>query len=133
MSLVKWVELQQRGDERGYLTIIEARKNIPFDIKRIYFLTSLSSDMPRGFHAHHQLEQLAVCVAGSCEVLLDNGYKKERVKLQGPDRALRIEPKVWHEMYGFSKDCVFLVVASEVYDEADYIRDYQLFLEQVKS
>ena len=132
MSLIKFIELNQRGDERGYLTVIEAQNNIPFDIKRVYFLTSLSSDLPRGFHAHKELEQLAVCLVGSCKVMLDNGKVKEWVTLDSPSKALRIEPRIWHEMHDFSKDCVFLVVASDFYDETDYIRDYQLFLEQAK-
>ncbi|WP_445427657.1 sugar 3,4-ketoisomerase [Alishewanella sp. HL-SH05] len=132
MSLIKFIELNQRGDERGYLTVIEAQNNIPFNIKRVYFLTSLSPDLPRGFHAHKELEQLAVCLVGSCKVMLDNGKVKEWVTLDSPSKALRIEPRIWHEMHDFSKDCVFLVVASDFYDETDYIRDYQLFLEQAK-
>lgn len=129
MNLVKWVDLQQRGDERGYLTVMEAEKNIPFEIRRVYFLTSLSTDLPRGFHAHKQLEQLAVCVVGSCNMLLNNGCEEECVMLDSPAKALRIEPMVWHEMRDFSDDCVFLVLASEHYDESDYIRDYETFKE----
>jgi UDP-2-acetamido-3-amino-2,3-dideoxy-glucuronate N-acetyltransferase len=132
MSLVKWVNLQQRGDERGYLTVIGAQKDIPFTIKRVYYLTSLSKDLSRGFHAHKQLEQLAVCVAGSCEVLLDNGHEKDSVTLDSPGKALRIEPMVWHEMHDFSENCVFLVLADEHFDESDYIRDYSEFLSCVQ-
>lgn len=132
MSLIKWIELQQRGDERGYLTVIETHVNIPFDIKRVYYLTSLSKDLPRGFHAHRQLEQLAVCVAGSCKVLLDNGQEKEWVTLDSPKAALRIEPMVWHEMKDFSENCVFLVLASEHYDESDYIRCYDSYLRNIE-
>ncbi len=132
MNLIKWIELPQRGDERGYLTVMEASSNIPFEIKRVYYLTSLSQDLPRGYHAHKHLEQVAVCVAGSCKVLLDNGHEKEWVTLDSANRALRIEPKVWHEMKDFSDNCVFLVLASQHYCEDDYIRDYEEFLRYVK-
>lgn len=132
MNLIEWIDLQQRGDERGYLTVMETQRNIPFEIKRVYYLTSLSKDFPRGFHAHKQLEQVAVCVTGSCKVLLDNGSEKEWVTLNSPTRALRIQPMIWHEMKDFSEDCVFLVLADQLYSEDDYIRNYEDFLRCVK-
>ena len=129
MSLVKWLDLTQCGDERGCLTVVESMKSIPFEIKRVYYLTKLSSDLPRGFHAHKELEQVAICLSGSCKVLLDNGQEKQWVVLDSSSKAIRIEPMVWHEMKDFSRDCVFLVLASEHYDEADYIRDYKKFIQ----
>lgn len=128
MSLVKWIELPRRGDERGYLTVVESTKNVPFEIKRVYYLTGLSEDMPRGFHAHKELQQVAICLSGSCKVLLDDGINKEWVELNSPEQALRIEPMVWHEMHDFTADCIFMVFASDFYQESDYIRDYSVFM-----
>lgn len=128
MSLVKWLDFPQRGDERGHLTVVESAKSIPFEIKRVYYLTNLSPGLPRGFHAHKELEQVAVCLSGSCKVLLDNGQEKQWLTLDSPSKAIKIEPMVWHEMQDFSSDCVFLVFASDFYNESDYIRDYSEFL-----
>ena len=132
MSLVKWVNLKSIADCRGELTIIEAQKDVSFDIKRIYYLTNLSPNMSRGYHAHRDLQQLAVCLVGNCRVLLDDGFEKCWVEL-GSDKAVRIEPMIWHEMHDFSDDCVFLVMASDKYDESDYIRDYTKFTEEVNN
>lgn len=128
MSLLKLIDLNPLGDERGQLSVLEAHKNIPFAIKRAYYLTNMKHDVPRGFHAHKELEQVAVCVAGKCRMLLDNGQSKEEIWLDAPNKAIRIEPRVWHEMHDFSEDCVLLVLASEPYDEADYIRNYSDFI-----
>ncbi|MCY1560837.1 TDP-4-oxo-6-deoxy-alpha-D-glucose-3,4-oxoisomerase [compost metagenome] len=86
--------------------------------------------MHRGFHAHRKLEQVAVCLSGSCSFLLDDGLNKQTLKLASPAQGLRIEPMVWHEMYDFSADCVLMVIASEHYDESDYIRDYEQFVKE---
>jgi dTDP-4-dehydrorhamnose 3,5-epimerase-like enzyme len=131
MSLVKWLDFPQRGDERGCLSVVESTKSIPFEIKRVYYLTNLSPDLPRGFHAHKELEQVAVCLSGSCKVLLDNGQEKQWITLNSPSKAIRIEPMIWHEMQDFSGDCVFLVFASELYNETDYIRNYNVFLRAI--
>lgn len=128
MSLLKLIDLKPLGDERGQLSVLEAQKNIPFSIRRVYYLTNMKPDVPRGFHAHKKLEQVAVCVAGECCMLLDDGNNKEKVLLDSPTKAIRIEPMVWHEMHDFSADCVLLVLASEHYDESDYIRDYSAFV-----
>lgn len=128
MTLLKLIDLKALGDDRGQLSVLEAQKNIPFSIKRVYYLTGMKSDVPRGFHAHKKLEQVAVCVVGKCRMLLDNGKIKEDVWLDSPSKAIRIEPMVWHEMHDFSDGCVLLVLASELYDEADYIRSYEDFI-----
>jgi dTDP-4-dehydrorhamnose 3,5-epimerase-like enzyme len=128
MNLVKWLEFPRRGDERGYITVVESTRNIPFEINRVYYLSDLSVDFPRGFHAHKKLEQVAVCISGSCRVLLDNGQEKDWVMLDSSSKGIRIEPMVWHEMHDFSADCIFIVFASDFYDESDYIRDYTDFL-----
>ncbi|WP_373187407.1 FdtA/QdtA family cupin domain-containing protein [Halopseudomonas sp.] len=132
MSLVQWVELKEMGDERGSLVAIEAARTVPFEIMRTYFIYGTQPGVSRGFHAHRALKQLAVCVAGRCLMHLDNGKEKADVWLDSPTKAILIEGLVWREMHDFSPDCVLLVLASEHYDESDYIRDYQSFLKAVQ-
>lgn len=127
-SLVQWVSLPPLGDNRGSLVAIEGAKTIPFDIKRVYYLFGTVEGVARGFHAHKALKQVAVCVTGKCKMLLDNGIEKIGVWLDSPIKGLVIEDMVWHEMHDFSSDCVLLVLASDHYDEVDYIRNYQDFL-----
>lgn len=131
MSLVKLIDFKLLGDDRGHLTVLEEHRNIPFTIKRVYYLTDTKSGIARGFHAHKELEQIAVCVSGKCRMILDDGKHKEETWLDSPSKAIRIEKMVWHEMHDFSSDCVLLVLASDFYDESDYIRDYEEFLGRV--
>ena len=131
MTLVKTVDLKRLGDERGSLVAIEGNDTISFPINRVYYIYGTDSDVARGFHAHKALQQIAVCVAGTCTMLLDDGKRKEEVIVGSPEQGVLIEPMVWHEMHSFSEDCVLLVLASEHYDESDYIRDYDDFLRQV--
>ena len=128
MELIKLIKLPLLGDERGSLVAIEANKHIPFEVKRVYYIFGTQCGVSRGFHAHKNLQQLAVCVSGKCRMLLDDGLNKETVWLDSPSKAIRIEPMIWHEMHEFSDDCVLLVLASEHYDESDYIRDYSDFI-----
>ncbi|MDT8869689.1 sugar 3,4-ketoisomerase [Vibrio fluvialis] len=130
-DLIRFIEFPIIGDERGSLVALESMKDIPFDIKRVYYLYGMQSDIPRGFHAHKNLVQIAICVKGSCDILMDNGIKKEVVNLSSPSRGLIINTMQWHEMSNFSNDCVLLVIASDVYDESDYIRDYKTFLGEI--
>ena len=130
---IKIIYFDVKGDERGKLIAIEQLKNIPFEIKRVYYIFDTKKEAKRGFHAHKNLEQVAICVSGSCKFLLDDG--KERVKdiiLNSPNKGLFIGKMIWREMYDFSDDCVLLVIASDYYDESDYIRDYEEFLKLVK-
>ena len=128
MSLIKTVSFKPLGDERGSLVALEGNKNVPFDIKRVYYLFATKEGVVRGFHAHKNLKQVAVCVTGSCRFVLDDGSRKEDIILDSPTVGLIIEEMVWREMHDFSDDCVLLVLASESYDEDDYIRDYQEFI-----
>ena len=128
MSLIQWIELPNLGDQRGGLVVAEACKNIPFDLKRLYYIFDAKPDVPRGFHAHKELHQIAFCIKGKCKMLMDNGFVKEEVWLDQPNKGLQIPPMIWHEMHDFSEDCVLLVLASEHYDESDYIRDYADFI-----
>jgi dTDP-4-dehydrorhamnose 3,5-epimerase len=121
-----------RGDDRGHLVALEGGREVPFEIRRAYFIFDVAADMVRGYHAHHETRQFAVCVSGTCKFALDDGETRRVVELQGRDQGLFIDRLIWHEMYDFSPDCVLLVLASTPYDEADYIRDYEAFLRQVK-
>ena len=133
MSLIKWIEFQKHGDDRGQLVALEIGKehNVPFDIKRIYYIYHTEIGVSRGFHAHKQLRQVAICVSGSCRMVLDDGHDRESVTMQCPTKGLLIRDMIWREMHDFSDDCVLLVLASEHYDESDYIRDYDNFIKQV--
>lgn len=131
MSLIKLIDFKNLGDERGSLVALESYKNTPFDIKRVYYIFSTKTDVARGFHAHKELNQVLICVSGQCSVLLDNGKQKERMTLNKPSEGLIVEPEIWHEMHDFSEDCVLLVLASDYYDESDYIRNYDEFLAYV--
>ena len=119
------------GDDRGSLISIEQGKNIPFDIKRVYYIFGTKSNIRRGFHAHKKLKQMAICISGSCEFLFDNGKTKKTILLNSLDKGLLINDMIWHEMYNFSSDCVLMVLADNFYDESDYIRDYDEFLKVV--
>ncbi|MGB3489916.1 MAG: FdtA/QdtA family cupin domain-containing protein [Xanthobacteraceae bacterium] len=127
MLSAETIEFQSIGDSRGELVALESGGNVPFAIKRVYYMTGLSPDTPRGFHAHRKLEQIAVCVAGSCRFILDNGRSRKQAWLRTPRQGLYIGNIIWREMHDFSHDCVLMVLASELYDEADYIRDYDTF------
>lgn len=132
MGLVNWIELNQLGDERGELVAIESLRDLPFEVKRIYYIYNTEGGGSRGFHAHKALEQLAICVSGSCEMYLDDGVNKAKVRLDSPSKGILIGNLVWRELHNFSDDCVLLVLASEYYDENDYIRDYKEFLREVQ-
>lgn len=128
MQIVKYM-FESHGDDRGQLVALEEYKDIPFDIKRVYYIYRTEEGVRRGFHAHKNLEQILVCVHGNCKILLDNGTEKENVLLDNPCEGLYISNDIWREMYDFSPDAVLLVLASEPYDEGDYIRNYDEFLE----
>ena len=130
-NLVRMIHFPPLGDDRGSLVALEAHKTIPFDIRRVYYIFGTQAGVARGFHAHKALKQVAVCVTGSCRMLLDNGKQKEEVWLDSPTKGLLIEGLVWREMHDFTPDCVLLVLASEHYDEADYIRCHEDFLKVV--
>lgn len=132
MSLINWLDFQVLGDERGSLVALEHGRNVPFDIRRVYYIYRTESGVSRGFHAHHNLRQVAMCVSGSCRMVLDDGVTREEVVMDCPTRGLLIEGLMWREMHDFSDDCVLLVLASELYDESDYIRDYDEFLREAK-
>jgi len=133
MANYKVLNFKTLGDDRGSLIAIEQGYNAPFHIKRVYYIFDTKKNVERGFHAHINLKQIAIAVKGSCTFVLDNGVSREEIKLMNPNQGLFIEGLIWREMKDFSTDCVLVVLASEHYDENDYIRDYEIFLKEVKS
>lgn len=125
---LEFIDFQIHGDERGQLIALEENKNIPFPIKRVYFMYDTQKDVHRGLHAHKKLQQVLFCVSGACTIRLDDGREKVEVKLNRPEKGLYIGPGIWREMYDFQAGTVLMVLASEYYNESDYIRDYQEFL-----
>lgn len=132
MHIIKYV-FQPHGDDRGQLVALEEFKDIPFRIKRVYHMYNTTEGVTRGFHAHKTLQQILGCVYGSCKISLDNGKEKTVVCLDKPNEGLYIPNSMWREMFDFSPDVVLMVLASELYDEKDYIRDYDQFLEFIKT
>lgn len=130
MQVVKYV-FQPHGDDRGQLVALEEFIDIPFEIKRVYYIYDTLEGVTRGYHAHKSLEQIMICIHGSCKVLLDNGKEKKVVPLEKPYEGLYVANNMWREMYDFSPDAVLLVLASEIYDESDYIRNYEDFLKMI--
>ena len=133
MAGYNFVNFKTLGDERGSLIAIEEGYNAPFAIKRVYYIFDTKEGVERGFHAHKNLKQICIAVKGECTFVVDNGNKREEIKLNSPNEGLYIEDLIWREMKNFSEDCVLLVLASEHYEESDYIRDYDKFLEEVKN
>jgi len=131
MQIVKYV-FQQHGDERGQLVALEEHKDIPFEIKRVYYMYDTGEGVSRGHHAHKSLEQILICIHGSCKILLDNGEEKKIVSLEKPYEGLYIKNNIWREMYDFSPDAVLMVLASDYYKEEDYIRNYEEFLKSIE-
>lgn len=126
LANVQEVTFVERGDERGKLIALETHSEfVPFEVKRVYFIYDTMPDTVRGKHAHRQLRQMLICVSGVCtiECEMPDGTKSEH-RLDWPNKGLLIDGLVWHNMKEFSKDAVLLVLASEHYDAADYIRDY---------
>ena len=129
---VKLYDFPPHGDDRGQLIAIEAGKDLPFDVKRVYYIYDTLPGVRRGFHAHRNLQQILICVSGSCKIHLDNGFDTAEVLLDKPNVGLYISNDMWREMYDFSEGAVLLVLASQHYDEADYIRNYDAFIEMVR-
>ena len=128
----KLIDFNIFGDERGKLISLEASKNIPFDIKRVYYIFDTLPNQDRGMHAHKELEQIIVAMDGACEFILDDGKKRESVWLNRPDIGLYIGKNMWREMKNFSYGCKLMVLASTYYDEKEYIRNYDEFLKVIQ-
>jgi len=125
------IDFQKHGDERGMLIALETNKEIPFEIKRVYYMYDTLFGVRRGFHAHKKLQQILICTSGSCKIHLDNGNETMEVVLDKPYQGLYVANDMWREMYDFSPGAVLMVLASELYDESDYIRNYEDFIKYV--
>lgn len=128
----KVLKFKAIGDESGKLIALENNKYVPFEIKRVYYIYDSLHHITRGKHAHCDLQQLCICVKGSCDFLLDNGKEKSIIRMSSPEDGLYIKNLIWREMFNFSSDCVLLVLASDYYKESDYIRDYKTFIDMIK-
>ncbi len=121
------IPLKKIHNRAGNITIVEGEENVPFRIRRIYYLYDIPGGENRGGHAHRELYQLIVAAGGSFDVLLDDGKNKKIIKLNRPEYGLLVVPGIWRELFEFSSGSVCMVLASQKYDETDYIRDYQEF------
>lgn len=128
------IRLQYFDDGKdGMLTIGESRRSVPFLIKRFYYINRLGRrNAVRGKHAHKRLEQIIFCINGSFRLDLDDGKKKQSIKMANPYLGIRLGPLLWHEMTDFSNDCVILVLAADYYKKSDYIRDYDEFMRLIR-
>ena len=126
-SNVKLVQFAVHGDSRGSLIALECEKEVPFCVRRTYYIYGTQPGTPRGFHAHRNLKQLLIAVSGTVSIHCEFNGAKQKFLLDSPSKGLLIEGLVWREMHDFSEGAVLLVLASEYYSEDDYIRDYNVF------
>jgi len=128
----KFVTLPKIMDPRGNLTFIEGNNHIPFDIKRVFYLYDVPTEESRGAHAHHKLHQFLICLSGSFDVAIDDGEFQATIHLNRPWKGLHIPPLIWAAEINFDPGSVCLVLASDLFREDDYIRDYDQYLSIVK-
>lgn len=115
-------------DEKGKLYVAEYGKELPFIVRRVYYICNVKNkNIVRGYHAHKQLHQVMICLGGHCDIILDNGHDRIRITLDDPSKALYLEPGLWREMTNFSENSTLMVLASDEYTEEDYIRDYDQY------
>jgi len=129
----KLIDLPKIHDPRGNLTFIEAEGHVPFEIKRVYYLYDVPGGATRAGHAHKQLHQLIIAMSGSFDITLDDGNEKQTYHLNRSYFGLYICPMIWREIDNFSSGSVCMALASEHYDEADYYREYEAFIQAVKT
>jgi len=127
MKIGKTYNFSTHGDHRGTLVAVDKYSGLPFELRRIYYIFGTEKTSSRGHHAHKELHQLAICLSGSCTMVLDNGFERESILIDSPHVGIDLPPMLWHEMHDFSDDCILLVLASDYFNEGDYIRDYQEF------
>lgn len=123
----KYLEFEQKGDERGHLVIVEGMQDVPFDIKRIFYIYGSDKDVVRGQHANYRSEFVLINVSGHSKVKVDDGQNTYIFELNRPHTGVYLPKMIWKEMYDFSEDSVLLVLASEHYDASEYIRDYEVY------
>lgn len=132
LSDLKIIDLPKINDPRGNLTFIEGERHLPFAIRRVYYLYDVPGGAERGGHAHRNLEQCIIALAGSFDILVDDGTARQKIHLNRPYQGLYVCPMIWREIDNFSSGSVCLVLASDYYDEGDYFRGYDEFLRSVK-
>ena len=121
------IDMSKINATTGNITVLENGVNVPFDVKRIYYLYDVPSGEERGGHAHYELEQYIIAASGSFDVILDDGVNRRSISLNRPNLALHIVPGLWRSLDNFSSGSICMVLASHVYDESDYIREYSQF------
>ncbi len=124
------IEIPKIIDE-GYLCFMEENNHIPFSIKRVYYIFDVIKNAVRGRHTHKNTKQVIFCLRGSVTIILDNGKDKEAITLNKPNQGLFLDTMIWHEMVGFKDNTLLLVVASEIYKDDDYVRDYKTYLKEI--
>lgn len=127
------IDLPRINDPRGNLTFVEGGRHIPFDIKRVYYLYDVPGGAARAAHGHRALQQVMIAMSGSFDITLDDGVEKKKIHLNRSYHGLYIPPMLWRDLDNFSSGAVCMVLASEVYDEGDYFRDYAQFLQAVSA
>ncbi len=130
-SIVRFTKIPEISDD-CFLYFAQHPEHIPFQIKRIYFITKPDTKLSRGFHAHKKTKQMIFCIQGSIRLVLHDGQRSKEVIIDNPETGLFIDKMIWHEMHDFQKDTILLVLASHTFAPKDYIRDYQQFLKLVK-
>ena len=125
------IDIKNIADDRGTLIPIESLKDVPFEIKRVYFLLSKEVAI-RGSHGHKNLNQALLCLSGSMDLILDDGISKEIINISSTSQIVLINKMIWHELVNFSQDCILAVFASDYFDEKDYIRNYDEFIKMVR-
>jgi dTDP-4-dehydrorhamnose 3,5-epimerase-like enzyme len=125
-NIIQTIDIPKIRDD-GFLCFAEYPDQIPFEIKRVYYIVSPVKGLPRGKHAHKKTKQILFCIKGSVRMVLDDGRRKGEIVLVSPEKGIILDPLVWHEMLDMNEDTVLLVLASEKYDSADYIRSYEEF------
>ena len=131
--MYKWLNFKCHIDPRGKLVPVEYEKDIPFKIKRLFWIYETDRDVLRGCHAHKKSKEVIVCLSGSCDFILDNGKERQIIHLSDPSKGLYLEPSVWREFTNFSENCVLLVISNLSYKESDYIRDYKKFIKEMSN
>ena len=132
MKSYKIINFNTLGIKKSPLIALEKGKEIPFEIKRIYYIFNTAKDIERGFHAHKNLKQILIAVKGSCTFILDDGESRDEIQLNSQKKGIFIDGIIWREIKNFSDDCVILVIVSENYDKNDYIRNYNDFIDEIK-
>ncbi len=127
MHNVRRIGFKKNIDEYGKLVPVEQMRDVPFEIKRVYYIFDVAADVRRGFHAHSQLNQVLICLGGSVKILVKTPDEEQIITLDDASEGLYIGPMVWREMYDFSKHAALLVLADAYYDESEYIRDYSKY------